>query len=332
MEETEELPGEGPNGTDPDEATTIRTPATPTRSKSPWAPGGCFEADLDALAADLSQLELAELQRKKGFIGPLPFGWPRSAGGSLGRSLDRWVADELYRAGYEEHSVWPRPIAPAHLPVSVPQAIDRLPTRMRQGTETRRMVREIRASMGARPALIGEFYSKQFDVLVADWDRGVELFVSTKGMTGSFGNNLTNRWEEFVGEVRNIRGRFPIATMGAFFLADSSILKEAGNYARLVDMLRKLRSPQEDRGAFDATALVLAQVVNDQSVVLEMDAVPKDLHPDCFFWRLLLSVFRRMPVTERTAARRMYADAFVAPLQGYPTPGDYGPSEVPCGC
>ena len=63
------------------------------------------------------------------------------------------------------------------------------------------MQRIVRNAGSAGPAVFGEFFAKNVDVLVADWDRGVELMVSTKGMTSSFGKNMTNRWEEFTGDL-----------------------------------------------------------------------------------------------------------------------------------
>jgi hypothetical protein len=73
--------------------------------------------------------------------------------------------------------------------------------------------------------MIGEFYRKQIDVLVSDWDRGVEVLVGTKSMTSSFAKNINNRWEEFVGEVRNLRGRYPLASLGVLYLADVKVVR-----------------------------------------------------------------------------------------------------------
>lgn len=43
--------------------------------------------------------------------------------------------------------------------------------------------------------------------------------ISTKSMTGSYGN-MKNRWEEFVGDLRNLRGRHPLAVLGVLVMAD----------------------------------------------------------------------------------------------------------------
>jgi hypothetical protein len=283
---------------------------------TPWNTG-CFRSDIARLEIALTKILVNG-------------DWPGSSGGGLGKALDRWVADQLYRAGYDSDSVWPRREKPLQVPLAVIRAAERLPSKKKKSDPiVAEMILMGRRTMGPRPALIGEFYSKQFDVLVADWDRGVELLVSTKGMTKSFSNNLINRWEEFVGEIRNVRGRYPLATVGALFLADSAILKQPAMFDRTKDMLRKLRSRPEDRGAFDTTGLLIAERRAGR-VVIRQDDVESDLSPDCFFYRLLRSVFDRMPVSERVRARELYA-ASLAGLQ--PPALDGVPAgEAPCGC
>lgn len=41
--------------------------------------------------------------------------------------------------------------------------------------------------------VLGRAYEKQVDVVIARWDRGPELLISTKAQLSSFGKNLPNR-------------------------------------------------------------------------------------------------------------------------------------------
>jgi hypothetical protein len=228
--------------------------------------------------------------------------WNTTSAPGLGMALDLWTADELRRAGYEPDAVWPRAAPPRVLPAAVARALGRLSATARQSPAALAIAQTAGTSS---PVIQGEFFPKNVDVLVADWDRGVELMVSTKSMTGSFNNNLNNRWEEFVGDVRNIRGRFPLATLGVLFLADASMLTSTA-FPRLLDMLRKLRAPSTTGSAYDGTALVIARATAAGAADLLLDDVPADLRPDPFFATLLSVVFERLPVSERRAARNLY--------------------------
>lgn len=143
-------------------------------------------------------------------------------------------------------------------------------------------------------------------MLVADWDRGVEIMVSTKPVTGSFGNNMNNRWEEFAGDLRNMRGRFPLAVLGIVYLADVAILTERTQFNRLLDMLHKLRMESLRSRAYDATALVLAKATGQGKADLQMKQVPVDVAPAQFFERLLSTAWERLSVSERATARELY--------------------------
>ncbi len=256
---------------------------------SPWQ-GPHFRADYDRLRALVAVCATDEGS------------WNTGGAPGLGMALDLWTADEFRRAGYEPDAVWPRSAAPRVFPAAVARALGRLSVAARQSPAAMAIARTAGASS---PVIQGEFFPKNVDVLVADWDRGVELLVSTKSMTGSFNNNLNNRWEEFVGDVRNIRGRFPLATLGVLFLADASILRSTA-FPRLLDMLRKLRAPSSSGAAYDSTALVVAQATGTGTAELLRDEVPADLHPDPFFAALMATVFERLPVAERDAARALY--------------------------
>lgn len=266
--------------------------------ESPWQ-GATFLPDLPRLEAMMSRCVTPDAT------------WVGQTAGAIGKGLDLWIADELRRAGYEPDAVWPRADRPRVLPASSGRLLRRLPKSIRTASGERMLtapfaekVRELAGQ--STMAVQGEFFPKQVDVLVADWDRGVELMVSTKSMTGSYGNNITNRWEEFVGDLRNIRGRFPLATLGAFYLSDIGLVGEKDNFARLQEMLRRLRNKTESGAAYDATGLVLANASGAGKAELRMDQVPDDLRPGRFFEDLIRTAFERLPNSERAAARRMY--------------------------
>lgn len=281
----------------------------PPDESNPWGPDG-YSANLDQLRELLSQCVTAG-------------SWSGSQGGAVGAALDLWVARELRRAGYEANAVWPREAEPRVLPASVARAIGRLSQTDQASPIVQRIVRNAGSS---GPAVFGEFFAKNVDVLVADWDRGVELMVSTKGMTSSFGKNMTNRWEEFTGDLRNIRGRFPLAVLGVVFMADSDIVEgEPSAFNRLLDMLRKLRMEAAPSRAYDATTLVLASPMTEGSALL-MSAVPEDLHPNQFFEALLTRAFERLPVTEREGARHLYGGRELPTAEAEPTGGPSGPT------
>jgi hypothetical protein len=262
----------------------------PPSEDSPWVADG-YAPDLTRLRALLAACIDAGA-------------WRAQQGGDIGLALDLWVADELRRAGYEPDAVWPRASDPRVLPAAVARAIGRLPATMRASPAVERIAREAGATS---PVVHGEFFPKSVDVLVADWDRGVELMVSTKAMVSSFGKNLTNRWEEFVGDLRNVRGRFPLAVLGVVYMADASIVTaEPSTYARLLDMLRKLRVGASTDRAYDATCLILAVPGSSGDAEL-VGPVPADLAPRTFFETLLAQAFARLPVAERAGARALYA-------------------------
>src|SRR5581483_8058382 len=74
-------------------------------------------------------------------------------------------------------------------------------------------------------------------------------------MLSSYWNNLRNRFEEFVGEAKNLRGRYPLAAIGILFVVRSTIFQEQGAFQFLADMLTRLRSPE----LFDTAGLIVAE-------------------------------------------------------------------------
>ena len=142
-------------------------------------------------------------------------------------------------------------------------------------------------------------------------------------MTGSYGNNMKNRWEEFVGDVRNMRGRFPLTTMGVLFLVDHSILGD-NQFARLLDMLRKLRLSSSAGEAYDATCLVIAQAEGAGRARLRLDEVP-DQSRSRPVLRIHAYYGLHSSAVERVAARQLRAGATAPTVEATPPPDHAGP-------
>lgn len=223
-----------------------------------------------------------------------------SASGRLAKAIDAWVATEVRRAGFPPDEVWPRLEAPRVLPREVGLFVARLPQAIQPQVRDA-LLRDRRvAPNDAR--VLGRAYVKQVDVLMAQWARGPELLVSTKSMVGSFRNNIANRFEESYGDAKNLRGRYPMAAMGFFFVLRSTILSEPGSFEKTLDMLRKLRAEED---IYDATCVVVAewddQTFNGVRVV--HDAVPGDLEAGHFLATLVETVLARTPIEMHVEAR-----------------------------
>lgn len=224
----------------------------------------------------------------------IPVGEVRgSESGRLAKAIDAWVAHELRRCGFPPNEVWPRLTKPRVLPRELGLFLEKLPRRIRQDAYDQVLRNKQVAPSDAK--VLGRAYVKQVDVLVAQWSRGPELLVSTKSMVSSFRNNLPNRFEESYGDAKNLRGRYPMASMGFLFVLRSTVLEERGAFERATDMLRKLR---EEHDVYDATCLVLAEWSEAPfaGVALRQDAVPSDLRTDTFIAALVDRVLERTPV------------------------------------
>ena len=293
--------------------------ATPPSAESPW--------DGDHFVPDTTRLESLVSRAAAGRNE-----WAGQEGGALGLALDLYAAGEIRRAGFEADAVWPRSETPRVLPAAAARAVDSM-ARARKPQDPAisneawvaakaEAVKRITGTVGSAAAVVhGEFFPKEVDVLVADWDRGVELLISTKSMTGSYSNNMKNRWEEFVGDVRNMRGRFPLASLGVLFLVDHRI--PTGQWDRLLDMLSKLRLASAAGHAYDATALVVAEATGRGEAALLTDRVPTELRLGPFFSDLLSAVFTRLPTTQRKMARDIYGRRKLPTAEADP-PGDVG--------
>lgn len=260
-------------------------------SSSPWvhyAEGvRRFEPDFDALASLISI--------------PIEAG-SESQTGRLAKAIDAWMANELRRARFDEDEVWPRLSKPRVLPRDLALYLRGLPAKARAAAEDRVLANKSVAPSDAR--VLGRAYVKQVDVLIAQWSRGPELIVSTKSMVSSFRNNLPNRFEESYGDAKNLRGRYPLVSMGFLMLMRSTVADEPGTLDRVTDMLRKLR---DDVDVYDATCLVLAEWTDAPfgGVVVRQDLVPADLAAGIFLERLVDGVLGRTPIDMHVPVREL---------------------------
>lgn len=232
----------------------------------------------------------------------IPVGEGRgSESGRLAKAIDAWVAYELRRCGFDPDEVWPRLTRPRVLPRELGQFVDRLPRRMHDDVYEQLLRRRDVAPSDAR--ILGRAYVKQVDVVIAQWSRGPELIVSTKSMLSSFRNNLPNRFEESYGDAKNLRGRYPLVSMGYLFVVRSTALDEPGTFERAIDMLRKLR---DEPGVYDATCVLLTEWsdTNFAGVRLRQDAIPPDLQADRFIAKLVEQVLSRTPVEMHVEVRQ----------------------------
>ena len=246
-----------------------------------------FSPDYDLLAAVLS----------------IPVGEGRgSESGRLAKGIDAWVAHELRRSGFPADEVWPRLTRPRVLPREVGLFISRLPEKLQATAREHLLRNKTVAPSDAR--VLGRAYVKQVDVLVAQWARGPELLVSTKSMVSSFRNNLPNRFEESYGDAKNLRGRYPLVSMGFLFVLRSAVLDEPGTFEKALDMLRKLRAESD---VYDATCVVLAEWDEGGfgGVSVRNDAVPSDLRADRFLATLIDTVLTRTPIEMHVAVREL---------------------------
>lgn len=223
-----------------------------------------------------------------------------SESGRLPKALDAWVAHELRRSGFPPDEVYPRRTQPRVLPREVGLFVEGLPQELRERARTRLLKASSVAPSDSR--ILGRAYIKQVDVVMSQWARGPEILISTKGMTGSFRNNLPNRFEESYGDAKNLRGRHPLAAMGFLFLLRSTVLADRGAVSKAVDMLRKLRAEGD---VYDATGLVIAGWSDGPEATVELleEEVPTDLRADQFLATIVDKVLERTPVDLHVEAR-----------------------------
>lgn len=231
-----------------------------------------------------------------------------SESGRFAKGIDAWLAHELRRAGFLADEVWPRATRPRVLPRDVVLFVDKLPKGLSE--QVRPHLERITAVAPSDARVLGRAYYKQIDVCIARWDRGPELLLSTKAQVSSFGKNLPNRFEEAYGDAANLRGRYPLAATGFFFLQRDTILtaeKEA--WERTKDMMGKLRDT-DGRGGYTATGLALVHWDDDvpqaeRVVTVNIDDVPKALRADQFLDAMVGQVLDVTPVVQHVRVREL---------------------------
>lgn len=250
--------------------------------------------------------------------------------GRVAKSLDAYVAHELRRAGFPESAVFPRPYQPRVLApelreveLNVQAVLSALadyeatgngrlkPTALRSA-----IVRLARSMPGAADAnVLGRFYTKQVDVVVADWRRGPDVLVSGKSQFSSYLNNKNNRYEEAIGEAHNLRDRYPMAAMGYAYIVRDNVFA-GGAYELLRDLLVRLRRPD---GPFDATVLLVAEWDDETLTLARVEDPAPALALPRFFEDLLNAVMTQTPVDVHREIRLRKL--------GEPPPGGFPPEE-----
>lgn len=249
--------------------------------------------------------------------------------GRVAFAVDSWIAHEFRRAGFEPDGVWPRATHPRVLPTDIRKLLRAVPSHLEED-----LLKRINSMSSVAPKdarFLGRAYDKQVDVAISDWSTGPELLVSTKLMTGAFGKNLSNRFEEAYGDAGNLRARYPLAAVGFLFLQHASILKtEPATFERSVDMMRKLRDRGDGNG-YSATCLILADwdladpgagvtilpaAPDGENVVTPDGIVPADLSPGRFFEQLINGILEAAPVSYHVEARERLAGRDLAQGEG----------------
>ena len=200
--------------------------------------------------------------------------------GGLANGLDMWIAEELRAAGFQDEQPWPRLHQPRSLDPMLVKLAESAPQRIKDD------IAKLVCKCGSSDANVqGAVYEKQVDVGISSWLTGPEILISTKTMTREYGKNLKNRFEEAYGDAVNLRKRYPLASMGFFFLLNVEVLENPADFTKAVTMLRKL---QGEDGVYDASALLLADLSGGGPVVSrENGRVPSSLSVPRFFEQII---------------------------------------------
>lgn len=221
--------------------------------------------------------------------------------GNWADALDDWISSELRRAGFPADEIWPRSESPRVLPREVGLLLEKASPAMK--ADLLKLIAKTPGVVSADARILGRAYVKQVDVVMAQWSRGPELMISTKTMMSSFRKNLPNRFEEAYGDAANLRGRYPLASIGFLFAMRASVLKEPGALQKAIDMLRKLKGAD----TYDATGLLLLDYSDDaedlDAVAVLEEEVPPELRAGQFFEGLISRVLEVAPVEMHVLVR-----------------------------
>lgn len=250
--------------------------------------------------------------------------------GRVAKSLDAYIAHELRRAGFPESAVFPRPYQPRVLAPEFREVEENLQAmvkeladfeseskgRLKPASLRSAMARLAKSMPGATDAnILGRFYVKQVDVVVSDWRRGPDVLVSGKSQFSSYLNNKNNRYEEAIGEAKNLRDRYPMAAMGYAYIVRDNVF-DGGAFELLRDLLVRLRMPD---GPFDATVLLVAEWNDSTLELARVEDPASSLALPRFFEDLLNAVMTYTPVDIHAEVRMR--------KQGELPPGGLPPEE-----
>jgi hypothetical protein len=167
--------------------------------------------------------------------------------------------------------------------------------------------------------LLGALFPKEIDVVMARYDRGLELGVSTKTMLSSFDKNLANRREEASGDLLNIRRRFPFAVFGYLFLVDRDLVLTGSRQLRaVIDMCWKLSDPAPgyEEQTYDAACVLPVQFkraprrsAHGRLDERDLRLLPAELRPPHFFECLLDRLLTRAQPDDHAVARAKWQAA-----------------------
>lgn len=299
-------------------------------SANPWV-GGEFVPDMDMAR------RLLHVPIKAG-------GAETQQSGRVAKSLDAWIAYELRRAGFPAGSVWPRPQQPRILPGDLDPAVRAIAQAEDRLTEFEQRLGDFAAAAGkagvkksapslhrlkpaikkirkglpgaANATILGRFYVKQVDVVVSSWEHGPDILVSGKTQLSSYLKNRNNRYEEAVGEGKNLRDRHPLAAMGFAHLVRSNIYREEGAFEYLRNQLARLRKPD---GFFDATMLLVLDWDDDTKTLGPIEDPTPTLTAPRFFADLVDAVLSNSPVGVHQSVRETKEGE---PIGGTPPPDE----------
>lgn len=240
----------------------------------------------------------------------------QSQSGRLGKAIDSWIAHELRRAGFPDSEIFPQRGKHRVMPAAIKELKE---SAFEQRDE--KLFRKLDAFGKDQFSVVGEFYPKQIDVFMGSLERGPDLMVSTKSMSSSFNKNISNRYEEFLGDAENLRTRFPLATISVVYLVDSSILESPSAFKRLTEMLLRL----DRRGRYDSATLIVEEVLSGgvswkgrkisipdveglvsdvKCVSVVEDSVPEELRISNSISKMIKKVLERLPGAYHEEARR----------------------------
>ncbi|ETJ04403.1 MAG: hypothetical protein Q605_AUC00688G0001, partial [Actinomyces urogenitalis DORA_12] len=115
-------------------------------------------------------------------------------------------------------------------------------------------------------------------------------------LSGSFGNNLANRFEEAYGDAGNLRARYPLAAVGFAFVVSAAILAEPTQVDKAVDMMLKLRDRGDGNG-YTTTTLICYEPLPGGKVRLRPEVFPSELGPGPFMEAMIDTILQAAPET-----------------------------------